>query len=63
MRGRSPSLQGLIVQMARPDVAKALNLSPDQIDKIQAVILQLQQGQDQIGESRRQMFSLRRPPA
>jgi hypothetical protein len=42
--------------VARPDVTKALNLTPDQIAKVQAVIAQLQQGQDQLNESRRQFF-------
>jgi hypothetical protein len=42
--------------VARPDVSKALNLSPAQIDQVQAVIAALQQGQDQIGEQRRQFF-------
>src|SRR5262249_45305811 len=42
--------------VARPDVAKALNLSPDQIAKVQAVIEGLKQGQDQIDQNRRQFF-------
>jgi hypothetical protein len=42
--------------VGRPDVAKALNLAPDQIDKIQAVITQLEQGADQLNETRRQFF-------
>jgi hypothetical protein len=42
--------------IARPDVTKALNLTPDQINKVQAVIAQLESGQNQLDESRRQFF-------
>ena len=42
--------------VARPDVAKALNLSPAQIDQVSTIIEQMKQGQDQVDQNRRQFF-------
>ena len=46
--------------IARPDVAKALNLAPDQVDQVNTVINQLKQGQDQVDTSRRDFFNTMR---
>ena len=42
--------------VSRPDVAKALNLSPSQIEQVQAIIEGMKQGQDQVDQNRRQFF-------
>jgi hypothetical protein len=43
--------------VARPDVAKALNLAPDQIDNVQTVIAQMTQGREQLNTSQREFFA------
>jgi hypothetical protein len=46
--------------VARPDVAKALSLAPDQFDQISTLVARLGQGQDQLDTQRRELFNTMR---
>jgi hypothetical protein len=46
--------------VARPDVAKALSLAPDQFDQISMLVAQMSQGRDQLDTQRRELFNMMR---